>query len=50
MKNQMPSIARGQKWLFQPLPLSDVLYTGRSLVDIIDRGLDEEELSDVIES
>ena len=36
----MPPIARGQTWLFQPLPVSTVPNTGRSLT--VYRGLDED--------
>ena len=36
----MPPIARGQTWLCQPLPVSNVPNTGRSLT--VYRGLDED--------
>ena len=36
----MPQIARGQTWLCQPLPVSTVPNTGRSLT--VYRGLDED--------
>ena len=36
------SIARGQTWLFQPLPVSTVPNTGRNQSDSGYRGLDEE--------
>ena len=36
----MPPIARGQTWLCQPLPVSTVPNTGRSLT--VYRGLDED--------
>ena len=39
----MPPIARGQTWLFQPLPVSTVPNTGRNQSDSGYRGLDEEE-------
>ena len=39
----MPPIARGQTWLFQPLPMSTVPNTGRNQSDSGYRGLDEEE-------
>ena len=38
----MPPIARGQTWLFQPLPVSTVPNTGRNQSDSGYRGLDEE--------
>ena len=38
-------IARGQTWLFQPLPVSTVPNTGRNQYDSGHRGLDEEEES-----
>ena len=39
----MPPIARGQTWLFQPLPVSTVPNTGRNQSDSGYRGLGEEE-------
>ena len=47
----MPPIARGQTWLFQPLPVSTVPNTGRNQSDSGYRGLDEEEvaMNDVID-
>ena len=39
----MPPIARGQTWLFRPLPVSTVPNTGRNQSDSGYRGLDEEE-------
>ena len=41
----MPPIARGQTWLFQPLPVSTVPNTGRNQSDSGYRALDEEECS-----
>ena len=42
----MPSIARVQTWLFQPLPVSTVPNTGRNQSDSGYRGLDEEDCYD----
>ena len=39
----MPPIARGQTWLFQPLPVSTVPNTGRNQFDSGYRGLDEKD-------
>ena len=43
----MPPIARGQTWLFQPLPVSTVPNTGRNQSDSGYRGLDEDSYSEV---
>ena len=40
----IPPIARGQTWLFQPLPVSTVPNTGRNQSDSGYRGLDEDGL------
>ena len=39
----MPPIARGQTWLFQPLPISTVPNTARNQSDSGYRGVDEDE-------
>ena len=39
----MPPIARGQTWLFQPLPVSTVPNTDRNQSHSGYRGLDEED-------
>ena len=39
----MPPIARGQTWLFQPLPVSTVPNTGRNLSNSNYPSLDEED-------
>ena len=38
----MPPTARGQTWVFQPLPVSTVPNTGRNQSDSGYRGLDED--------
>ena len=41
----MPPIARGQTWLFQPLPVSTVPSTGRNHYDGGYRGLDDDDIN-----
>ena len=43
VKDEFHTIARGQTWLFQPLPVSTVPNTGRNQSDSRYRGLDEED-------